>query len=63
MLKRTPNQERYIRGQKRSRKAKSLGEREKPLNAKLDAFYHGKSSFKDDSDRRELNFYMEVEES
>ena len=56
---RTPIQQKYIDGQKRSRKAKALAEREKWLNAKLGAFYYGKSTDNiENYDKQEINAWM-----
>ena len=59
-MTRTLMQQKYIDDQKRSREARALSEREKPLNEKMDGFYRGKSSIKDDADKREINFHMEL---
>jgi len=56
-----PIQERYRDAQKASRHAKRLAEREKPLNDKLDAFYHGKSTDNTENyDKKEINSFMEL---
>jgi len=49
-----------IEADKRLKQARVLAEREKPLNDKLDSFYHGKSSFRDEVDTKELNSYMDL---
>ncbi len=59
-MKHTPIQQQYLDAQKRSRTAKALNEREKPVNDAMDVFYSGKASLKDDADRREINSYMEM---
>ncbi len=59
-MKKTPNQQRYLDSQKASRNARAMSQREKPLQAKLDTFFMGKSSFKDDADRVEINKFMEL---
>jgi len=60
-MKRTPIQQKYIDGQKRSRKAKALAMGEKTATEQYNEFYSGKSSLKDDADRKELNSFMELE--
>jgi len=59
---RTPTQQKYIDGQKRSRKAKALAWEEKTATEQYDAFYKGKSSLSDDADRKEINSYMELDD-
>ena len=43
-MTRTLNQQRYIDAQKKSRMARRLSDKEKPLDAKLDSFFQGKST-------------------
>jgi len=50
-----------IDAKERRDKAKSLAWGEETARAQYDALYKGKSSLKDDADRKELNSYMELE--
>jgi len=61
IMKKTPTQQKYIDSQKRSRKAKALAWGEKTATEQYNAFYKGKSSLKDDADRKELNSFMELD--
>jgi len=40
--------------------ARALARQQKPVNDALDAFYHGKASFRDEVDTQELNTYMNL---
>jgi len=61
-MKRTPNQQKYIDGQKRSRKAKALAWGEKTAIEQYDAFYNGKSTDNSNNyDKQEINSYMGLE--
>jgi len=57
---RTPIQQKYIDGQKRSRKAKALAWGEKTATEQYDAFYKGKSTDNSSNyDKQEINSWIE----
>jgi len=59
MINYTPVQERYLEAQRKSRKARALAERNKPLNDKLDAFFHGKATDNTSNyDKQEINSWI-----
>jgi len=53
--------QRAINAKERLAKARALAWGEKIATEQYDVFYKGKSSLKDDADRKELNSYMELE--
>jgi len=61
-MKRTPNQQKYIDDQKRSRKAKALAWEEKTATEQYGAFYKGKSTDNSSNyDKQEINSFMELD--
>jgi len=54
--------QRAINAKEKLIKARALAWGEKTATEQYDAFYKGKSSLKDDADRKELNSYMELEQ-
>jgi len=56
----TPNQQKYLDAQKRSRQAKMLVNREKEAVERSDAFYRGNTTDQSvNMDKIEINSYME----
>jgi len=61
-MNKTPTQQKYLDGQKRSRKIKALAWGEKTATEQYDAFYKGKSTDNSNNyDKQEINSYMELE--
>jgi len=54
--------QRAINAKEKLLKARALALGEKTATEQYDELYKGKSSLKDDADRKELNSYVELEE-
>jgi len=53
--------QRRIDERDKQQRARVLAEAQKEATARFNAFYEGKSSFRDEVDTKELNSYMELD--